>query len=255
MAQISIIKYLDVLEAHRFDAEYFKPANVKLKKFYSKLQSKPLIDFLEDRIMTGHTPSMANIKNYGGNIKFIKTDNLRVNHIKPQFNHYLSDTGNKLIGKTSLQKKDILITIIGATQDVVGRVAMVDEAMLPANINQNIALVKVKEGKINPYFLNIFLNSKYGRGYLHSLARQTEQVNLNCREVEKIRIPDISDSFQIQTEKNVKNAHQKQTLSKQLYKEAEELLLKELELLNYKSKHNLTYETTKKEVEKEIEKK
>ncbi|SMM98225.1 DNA METHYLASE-TYPE I RESTRICTION-MODIFICATION SYSTEM [uncultured Candidatus Thioglobus sp.] len=252
MAQISIIQKADISEAGRFDAEYFKPEYAKLKQLFTKINTKPLLSFLEDKIITGHTPSMSNDANYGGEIKFIKTDNLRVNFIKSQFNHYLSNAGDEVLNKTRLKKNDILITIIGATEDVVGRVAMIDSDILPANINQNIALIRVDKNKINPYFLNIFLNSKYGRGYLHSLARQTGQVNLNCREVEKVLIPNFHQSFQSEIEKTVKEAHQKQSQAKQLYQEAEALLLEELGLVDYQPQHRLTFDALKSEV-KEVE--
>jgi len=67
--------------------------------------------------------------------------------------------------------------------------------------------------------------------------------------VRNLKIPILSQSFQLQIEKIVKSAYQKQTQSKQLYKEAEEALLKELDLLNYKSEHILSFETTKKETD------
>lgn len=36
MAQISIIKYKDILEARRFDAEYFKPEYLEIEKKLKK---------------------------------------------------------------------------------------------------------------------------------------------------------------------------------------------------------------------------
>ena len=130
MPQISKVKLKDIKEAKRFDAEYFKLEYIKLKKVFLRLETKPLGYFLEDRIMTGHTPSMSNKRYYGGSIKFIKTDNVRVNYIKPVFNHYLSEEGNNLISKTALRELDIIMTIIGATEDVVGRVAIINKEIL-----------------------------------------------------------------------------------------------------------------------------
>ncbi len=51
-------------------------------------------------------------------------------------------------------------------------------------------------------------------------------------------------------EEKIKKYYQKQTQSKQLYKETETLLLEELELVNYKPKNSLTFKVTKKGVEK-----
>jgi restriction endonuclease S subunit len=132
---------------------------------------------------------MAKESYYGGDIKFIKTDNLRENLIQDNFDHFLSNEGNEEIKRSALKENDIIVTIIGATYDIIGRACLIEKEILPANINQNIALIRVDKNKISPFYLNIYLNTFYGRGYLHYLSRQTEQVNLNCREVEELHIP------------------------------------------------------------------
>ena len=74
------------------------------------------------------------------------------------------------------------------------------------------------------------------------------QPNLYIRDMKKFKIPILPQSFQLQIEQIVKSAHQKQTQSKKLYREAEELLLAELGLLDYQVKHSLWFTTTKNEV-------
>jgi len=139
--------------------------------------------------MTGHTPSMKVDRFYGGSVKFIKTDNLRENRISGEFSHTLTAEGNKEVSRSSLQEGDIITTIIGATFEIVGRTSIIQKEILPANINQNIALIRVDKSLINPDYLNIYLNTKYGRNLLYWQSRQTGQVNLNCREVERIYVP------------------------------------------------------------------
>lgn len=171
---------------------------------------------------------MADERFYGGNIKFIKTDNLRDNYIKPDFSHYLSELGNNEIKRTMLKSNDIIVTIIGATLDIIGRATKINQEILPANINQNIALIRINFQKILPDYLNIYLNSFYGRHYLYYLSRQTEQVNLNCEEVGRLKVPMLSKNFQTYIETLVISAHQKLEQSKQLYQSAEAMLLEEL---------------------------
>jgi len=202
-----------------------------------KLLSIPhetLLYFLAQPVQTGHTPSMQNNNFYGGNIKFIKTDNLRDNFIKPFFNHYLSEEGNNEIKRTALKKQDIITTIIGATYDVIARSCIINQDVLPANINQNIALLRVDPYKIRPEFLTLYLNSKYGKKYLHYLSRQMEQVNLNCREVEQIIVPMLSNSFQLSLELHFKNGHKNLEESKKSYANAESLLVQSIGLLDFK---------------------
>ncbi|MBA5248771.1 MAG: hypothetical protein FE834_04450 [Gammaproteobacteria bacterium] len=65
-------------------------------------------------------------------------------------------------------------------------------------------------------------------------------------------VPILSKSFQLEIEKNVKDAHQKQTKSQQFYQDAEQILLTELDLVGYQPKHQLTFSTTKREVQKAL---
>ena len=101
----------------RLDSHYYEKKYILLKR---KLLAKPywlLGDIVLKPIQTGHTPLMSNSLFYGGEIAFIKTDNLRVNSITTNFNNYLSSEGNQEISRTELQEKDIITTIIGATED------------------------------------------------------------------------------------------------------------------------------------------
>ena len=56
------------------------------------------------------------------------------------------------------------------------------------------------------------------------LSRQTEQFNLNCKEIESVPIPILSCSFQHAIEKIVLLAQKKQSESRAKYKEAEKML-------------------------------
>jgi restriction endonuclease S subunit len=217
----------------RIESEYFKKEYRILKDTLLAKPHELLLHFLKQPVQTGHTPSMQNPFFYGGEIKFIKTDNLRDNYIKPFYNHYLSIDGNNEIRRTFLEEKDIITTIIGATHDIVARSCIINKEILPANINQNIALIRVNKERISPEFLNIYLNTRYGKKYLHYLSRQMEQVNLNCREVEQLIVPILSNTFQSEIENKVIKAHIDKEKAKILYEQAETLLLETLNLKDF----------------------
>lgn len=173
----------------RFDAEHYQRKYEQIDEAITKKNHCVLRELLAMPVITGHTPSMKIERFYGGEISFVKTDNLRENKIVDVFTDYLTAEGNEDIKSSALEADDVIVTIIGATFDVVGRSAIVRESHLPANINQNIALIRLDKAKINPTYFNAYLNTKYGRGSLHHHSRQTEQVNLNCREVERVLVP------------------------------------------------------------------
>ena len=182
--------------AFRIDSHFYEKRYQELCKKLKKHKCYMLRDIVSKPIQTGHTPSMAVEAYYGGSIPLIKTDNLHENSISCTFSHYLTPSGNEVISRTTLAQDDIITTIIGATEEIVARSAIVAKEHLPANINQNIAQIRVDSGKMLPAYVNAYLNSSYGKQYMLYLSRQTEQVNLNCKEVESVLIPVFSNDFQ-----------------------------------------------------------
>jgi restriction endonuclease S subunit len=228
-------KFVNCKEKIRIDSEHYqKKYKILVKKLDSiNVPVKNLETLIKKPVLTGHTPSMSKESYYGGNIKFIKTDNLRENLIQDNFDHLLSSEGNEKIQRSALKENDIVVTIIGATYDIIGRACLIEKEILPANINQNIALIRVDKNKISPFYLNIYLNTHYGRSYLHYLSRQTEQVNLNCREVEELHIPIFSSDFQKGIEGIMLLIKQYRIASSKEYTKAEDLLLSELGLQDW----------------------
>lgn len=208
----------------RIDSHFYEKQYEKLKLTLSHFRSASLKELVKKPIQTGHTPSMAVSSYYGGSIALIKTDNLHDNSISTVFSDYLTVEGNAVISRTELAEKDIITTIIGATEHVIARSAIVTLEYLPSNINQNIVQIRINCEKIAPEFVNIYLNTKYGKGYLVFLSRQTEQYNLNCREIEMVPIPLLSDNFQKEIVRVVLDAQKYQNNSRVQYKNAESIL-------------------------------
>ncbi len=241
--QSQILNYSAVTKVDgtfRLDAEHYQQIFLQNQNQLIKFGATPLSEFISCPVMTGHTPSMKIDSYYGDEIAFVKTDNLRDFKISGEFTHYLSKIGNEVIKRSELQAGDIIVTIIGATYKIVGRAALVQKEDLPANINQNIALIRLKN-TYSPEFLSAYLNSAIGKLAVWYLSRQTEQINLNCREIEKVLVPDISLEF-IQAIKNVhKEAMKCEHNSRHVFLYAQTLLLTELGLSDWQSRHQLTF--------------
>jgi len=236
-------------ESFRLDSEHYTKWNLDLRKKLEDIGSKELSNFIKSKVVTGHTPSMKNESYYGGDIKFIKTDNLREFYVSDGFSHYLSPKGDEKINRSSLKERDVILTIIGATYDIVGRTSLITKKDLPSNINQNIAIVRLKE-TLPPELLVVYLNTNYGRGYLWYLTRQTEQVNLNCREVEKLLVPPFGEVFQNAIKSIVVESYAIRDRSDSVYSNSEKILLSELGLLDWKPKHALSFVRNYSETEK-----
>ena len=227
-------------QGFRIDAEHYRKQYLLVRDKLINRGSILLENCIRQRVITGHTPSMKNEKYYNGSINFIKTDNVRENEITADFIDKLTVEGNNRIKRSSLKENDVIATIIGASHDIVGRAALVQKKDLPGNINQNIALIRTSED-ILPAFLTVYLNSYYGRNCLWYLSRQTEQVNLNCREVEQLLVPNISHAFQNVIVEIYDKTSSLGMESSDLYIEAEQVLLSEICLLNWKPKYQLSF--------------
>lgn len=234
--EINIINFINLFsiedETFRFDAEHYQKIYRETIKKIKNKRHKKLSELIKSPIITGHTPSMKIDRFYGGNIKFIKTDNLRENRISGEFEHTLTEEGNREIARSTLMAGDIITTIIGATFEIVGRTSIIQKEILPANINQNIALIRPNKDLVNADYLNIYLNTKYGRNLLYWQSRQTGQVNLNCREVERIYVP-IFNTLENYIETVVHKIEKLKIEFKSKYEQAETLLLETLGLRNF----------------------
>ena len=218
--------YKELNSSKRFEAEFFLKKYSTLFNTLGTKKLKLLSELVSVPIQTGHTPSMKNPLYYGGDVKFIKTDNLRVNDIREPFTDSLSDLGNDIIKRTELQEGDIVTTIIGATYDIIARSCVVTADLLPANINQNIVRIRVED--LPSGYVCSYLNSTYGRMNLEYLARQMEQVNLNCEEVGQVLIPVFSEDFHARIHELYARATDKRLKARDTYKEALDCLHREL---------------------------
>ena len=220
------------------DAEYYQPEYLhalgKVRNFSD--EAVQITELLSRPVVTGTTPKKRDCVGDGTDIKFVKTDVLREGMI-------LFDQAECLPQKESRRNSepktgDVLITIIGATHDIVGRVARVYDDDPRMNINQNIVLLRPKDKAVSSY-LSLFLQGRYGRDQLWQQSRQTEQVNLNCREVENIIVPLLDASSLELVDKMVLSAHALLGESTNIYSQAEAVLLKELGLEDFKAEDEL----------------
>ena len=233
MSQISIIKKSDVQEARRFDAEFFKP--------------KYLED--EQKIISHQWDLLKNLYSFNARYKQPKYDDL--SKIKVINSQYLRDDKIDYENARSGNNKLVPFEAVMINSTGVGTLGRVNINYLEnVNISVDSHVNIIVPRDINSYYLTIFLQSKYGKNQIiKNISGSSGQIEIYPRDFDKFKIPILPQSFQLQIEKIVQSAYQKQTQSKQLYKEAEEALLKELDLLNYKSEHILSFETTKKETD------
>lgn len=144
--------------------------------------------------------------------------------------------------KGRIEKGELLIEVKGKAE----KVAIVYDD-IPEKTLVSGSLFKLKvNNKISREYLLAFLLCKYG-----AMFKDRSKTNLLISYISKpdlynIPIPSVSKEFQNEISKLIKQSHIVLKESKTLYKEAEELLLKELDLLDFKpSEENISTKSFK----------
>ncbi|MCK5017300.1 MAG: hypothetical protein KAS32_09520 [Candidatus Peribacteraceae bacterium] len=139
---------------------------------------------------------------------------------------YVDKEVNRRNKRAEVNVHDLLISIKGT----LGEVAVAEEWLLPANMNRDVAILKpLQENDISPYLLSSFLMSKYGAIQSKRVGSGGVQQMITLERLRKLLIPEFSKEFN----KNIEDVYLKslnfKNKSKNIFKEAEQLLLTELE--------------------------
>ena len=212
----------------RFDSEYFKKEFLKIDKNIISSDYNRLVSLCE-KITDFGAFSQNNFIEYkkNGSHYFIRNQDIENSFIKDDKIFIEQDVYEKLSLK--LNEFDLLLQRTGS----IGKSGLVLKKDLPSSANQNLAQIKPNLTKINPYFLNVFLNSLIGQKTFERLATGNVQPWLNLGQIESVKIPSLSEKFQLKIEEIVKSLFSKTQNSKTLYTQAENILLEEIGLQNF----------------------
>lgn len=131
-------------------------------------------------ITKGTTPTTLGHSFVESGINFIKAESITDagGFITEKFAKISSET-HAFLKRSIIQKSDVLCSIAGT----IGRVAIVEDSILPANINQAIAILRVDESKCFPEFIYLFLKSDYFQEVMDGKIVHAVQPNLSLGEI------------------------------------------------------------------------
>lgn len=230
--EVSEIKYSYVKfqsDVFRFDSFYYSKEFLSDENIISNQMNKSLKE-LNANLLSFGAYSLNNFVEYkDSGIPFIRGVNMKGGILDFSDIIYIDEFAHHLLWKSEVKPNTVLLSMSGTIGDVA---IAIPEYSYPMNSNQDIAKITLN-GKLNPFYLYTFLRSKYGQNFLLREARGSVQQHVFLSQIENIRIPLLSEKFQLQIEQTVKSAHGKLADSKSLYSEAEEILLTELGLKNW----------------------
>ena len=138
------------------------------------------------RVTKGTTPTTGGGAFSKSGIAFIKVEAITESggFIPEKFAFIDAETDERL-ARSRLKENDILFTIAGT----IGRVAQVTSAVLPANTNQAVAIVRPNRDVIYPRFLYYTLRDSNRIQLAQSKVVQSVQANFSLGELSAIELP------------------------------------------------------------------
>ena len=233
MISYSIIQKSQLEGALRLDAEYYQPEYLNLISNLKSQKSKTLGEI--GKVAYGTTPSGGVFDKSG--IPFVRSQNFSNLLIDRSELVFCTEEFHKQNKKSAIKPGDILFAAVGAT----GELAIVQDEIKEGNINQNIAAVRIADKNINPYFVGFFFASKPGQLQIERLITGNVQPYLNSEQIRSFLVPQVDAREQNEIASYFQEIQNQIQISNSLYSKAEDLLLEELGLKDFKVEDNLSY--------------
>lgn len=240
-----VLNYKNVFDSDfgRIDAEFFKSNYIILENKITKINYNKINDIAN--VTDGEHGSPELDENSG--IMYLSGHNIKENFIDFENVRFCSEKLHLKNLRASVKKNSILMSIVGT----VGKCSIVNVDVL-ANTDRNVATIKDINKKYNPFYMSVFLNSLYGKYQTERFSTGNVQPLLNLSQVKCIIVPLFTNNFQEKIENLVLLNDKKRQDSKLAYSQAENVLLRELDLQpydnesaknieHYLNEHNQTY--------------
>lgn len=181
------------------------------------------------KIGSGSTPKGGATVYISNGVTFIRSQN--VHNLSFDYNGltYITDQAAEKLKGVTVQPNDILINITG---DSVARTCIVPLDVLPARVNQHVAIIRPKINILDARFLNYYLASPYMQSFMLGLSvgkgasrnAMTKDMianyNIPCPPFDtQRRIADILSAYDDLIENNQKQIKLLEEAAQRLYKE------------------------------------
>mgnify|MGYP000406749753 CR=1 FL=1 len=234
--QTSTIKFSQIED--RIDTEYYKPDYLRLEKALRRQLNIKTLQGISIKIVDGPFGSDLLKSEYvETGIPLLRVKNVTGEGISTNDLVFITNKKQENLQRSKVISGDLVITKAGR----VGTVDMIPSSIPEANITSHLAKISLKK-EYNPYFVYVYLNSRLGLLQTERQGIKSTKPELNINEVAITKIIIPSQSFQQKIEKMVKEAERKRKLADEKYKEAEEILNKELGLENFDLSTQKTFE-------------
>ena len=142
---------------------------------------------ISSKIGSGATPRGGKESYKAQGISLIRSMNVYDFGLEYSGLAYIDEYQAELLVNVKVEEDDVLLNITGAS---VARCCIVPKNVLPARVNQHIAIVRIKKTKADPYYVHYCLVSPLYKDHLLSIAQGgATREALTKEKIEEFRIP------------------------------------------------------------------
>ena len=144
-----------------------------------------LEDFCE-RITKGTTPTSVGFGYQDTGINFIKVESIDSNgNFLPYLFAHISNETHNALERSIIKEDDLLFSIAGA----LGRVALANKNILPANTNQALGIIRLKQSSaVDVKYLYFYLKGPQIQKHIQRINVQSAQANLTLAHLNKFQM-------------------------------------------------------------------
>ncbi|MTI71435.1 MAG: hypothetical protein FH751_14410 [Firmicutes bacterium] len=144
------------------------------------------LDKISTLITKGSTPTTYGFDYVKQGINFVKIENLDDNG-KLNSESFLKITRecHEKLSRSKLKENDILVSIAGS----LGKSTIVSNEILPANTNQALAIIRIKENEFLITYINRMFETEYFRKYIKRISTVGAQPNLSLKQIGEYKFP------------------------------------------------------------------
>lgn len=141
-------------------------------------------------ITKGTTPTTLGKPFIENGINFIKAESILDDHSidKSKF-AFIDEETNTLLKRSIIHAGDVVFTIAGT----LGRFALIDDNVLPANTNQAVAIIRANVEKVLPEYIYACFIGEWHTDYYAKRIQQAVQANLSLTTIKSLPIPLLDD--------------------------------------------------------------
>lgn len=226
---IAQIPFNEVLKINRLDAEYFDPFYLEQDKILSAKNLFPITKYTD--VSDGNHLSITEHFVEEGGVPYFRgqdVNNIFLNSANPmRIPEEIYKKG--WMKRSHFKANDILLSIVGT----IGGLSFVPEDLGEASGSCKIAILRPKDTSFAKIVM-VFLLGKYGQYQLKRTTRGAVQMGIILEDIPKINIPNFLEKIASAVDELIASVFDTEAKSRKRYAEAEQMLLKEINLEGYK---------------------